>query len=114
MLGAVGVYGVLSYGVTQRRREFGIRMAVGADAGTVRRMVLARAGRLVTAGVAIGLAGAWFAVALLERFIYGISVRDPVTFAGAVAVFAVVGLVAAYAPARRATRLAPTVVLREG
>jgi predicted permease len=113
VLGAIGVYGVLSYGVAQRRREIGIRMAIGADVGAVRRMVLGRAGRLMATGLALGLLGAWFGVALLERFLYGVSPRDPATFVTAVLVFAAVGLIAAYLPVRRATAVRPTVALRD-
>jgi ABC-type antimicrobial peptide transport system permease subunit len=113
VLGAIGVYGVLSYGVAQRRREIGIRMAIGADVRAVRRMVLGRAGRLVAGGVALGLVGAWFGVAVLERFLYGVRPRDPVLFGGTVVLFAAVGLVAAYLPVRRATAVRPTVALRD-
>lgn len=114
MLGAIGVYGVLSYGVLQRRKEIGIRMAVGAGAGEVRGMVLGRAGRLLAGGVVLGVVGAWFGTRLLEQFLYGIAPRDPLTFGAAVLLFVAVGLIAAYLPARRATRIAPTAVLRDG
>jgi len=114
VLGAIGVYGVLSYDVTRRRREIGIRMAVGAGAGAVRGLVLRRAGRLITLGVAIGLLAAWYGSALLRGFLYGIDGRDPAAYLGAVGLFVVVGLVAAFIPARRATRVTPTTVLRDG
>jgi predicted permease len=113
ILGAVGVYGVLSYGVSQRRREIGIRMAVGAEPGAVRRMVLRRAGVLVLSGLGIGLLAAWAGASAMRGFVYGVSVRDPITYAAAAAVFSVVGLAAAYLPARRATRVEALAVLRE-
>src|SRR6185295_2736362 len=77
-LGAIGVYGVLSYGVTQRRREIGIRMAIGADPASVRRMVVKRAAGLVVGGVAVGLSVAWLAASLLHGFVFGVGVRDPI------------------------------------
>jgi ABC-type antimicrobial peptide transport system permease subunit len=113
ILGAVGVYGVLSYGVSQRRREIGIRMAIGAEPGAVRRMVLRRAGVLVLSGLGIGLLAAWAGASAMRGFVYGVSVRDPITYAAAAAVFSVVGLAAAYLPARRATRVEALAVLRE-
>jgi putative ABC transport system permease protein len=113
LLGAIGVYGVLSYGVTQRRREIGIRMAVGAEPGAVRRMVLGRAARLLAGGVIAGLGAAWLAGSLLRGFVYGVSVRDPLSFVAVPLLFAAVGIAASYLPARRATRVSPTEVMRE-
>ena len=113
LLGAIGVYGVLSYGVTQRRREIGIRMAVGAEPRTVRTMVLRQGARLLATGVLAGLLAAWFAASLLRGFVYGVSVHDPLSFAAVPLLFAAVGLAASYLPARRATRVSPTEVMRE-
>jgi predicted permease len=113
LLGAIGVYGVLSYGVTQRRREIGIRMAIGAAPGAVRTLVMRRAARLLAGGVAAGLLAAWLGASVLEGFVYGIGVRDPVTYAAVPLLFALVGFVASYLPARRATRISPTEVMRE-
>ena len=113
VLGAVGVYGVLSYGVTQRRREIGIRMAIGAEPGAVRMMVLRRAGALIAGGLVLGLGAAWLGASAMRGFVYGVSTRDPLTYAAAVGLFGVVGLAAAYLPARRATRVEVLGVLKE-
>jgi len=113
LLGAIGVYGVLSYGVTQRRREIGIRMAIGAEPGAVRRMVLGHATRLVAGGVAAGVFAGWLGASVLKGFVYGVSVRDPLSFAAVPLLFAAVGVAASYLPARRATRVSPTEVMRE-
>lgn len=104
---------MLSYGVTQRRREIGIRMAIGAAPGAVKGMVLRQAAGLFAGGVIIGLGAAWLAASVLEGFVYGVSVRDPVTYAAVPLLFALVGFVASYLPARRATRISPTEVMRE-
>ena len=112
-LGTIGVYGVLSYGVTQRRREIGIRMAIGAEPGEVRALVMRRAAKLLAGGVIVGLLGAWLGASVLESFVYGIGVRDPLTFAAVPVLFLLVGLGASWLPARRATRVSPTEVMRE-
>ena len=112
VLGGIGIYGVLSYRIAHRRREIGIRMAVGADPRAVRHLVVGQAARLIGGGVLIGLAGAWTGAELLRSFVSGIDVRDPTTFALVPLVFALVGLGAAYLPARRATRVSPTETLK--
>jgi ABC-type antimicrobial peptide transport system permease subunit len=101
LLGAIGVYGVLSYGVTQRRREIGIRMAIGAAPGAVRTLVARQAASLVAAGVLAGLLAAWVGASVLEGFVFGVSVRDPLSYAAAPVIFAAVGFLASYLPARR-------------
>ena len=113
LLGAIGVYGVLSYGVSQRRREIGIRMAIGAAPAGVRTLVLRQAGRLLGAGVIAGLFAAWLGATVLQGFVFGVSVHDPFSFTAVPLLFAAVGLVASYLPARRATRVSPTEVMRE-
>jgi ABC-type lipoprotein release transport system permease subunit len=113
LLGTIGVYGVLSYGVTQRRREIGIRMAIGAEPGEVRALVMRRAALLLGGGVAAGLLVAWLAASVLQGFVYGVGVRDPLTFAVVPLIFALVGFAASWLPARRATRVCPTEVMRE-
>ena len=113
ILGAIGVYGVLSYGVTQRRREIGIRMAIGAAPVAVRAMVMRQAARLLAGGLVVGLVVAWLGASVLKGFVYGVSVRDPLTYAMVPLLFALVGFGASYLPARRATRVSPTEVMRE-
>jgi len=113
ILGAIGVYGVLSYGVTQRRREIGIRMAIGAAPVAVRAMVMRQAARLLAGGLVVGLLVAWLGASVLKGFVYGVSVRDPLTYAMVPVLFALVGFAASYLPARRATRVSPTEVMRE-
>jgi predicted permease len=112
-LGAIGVYGVLSYGVAQRRREIGIRMAIGAAPRAVQAMVLGEAARLLAGGVVAGLVIAWLGASVLKGFVFGVSVRDPLSYLAVPMLFAAVGLAAGYLPARRATRVSPTEVMRE-
>jgi ABC-type antimicrobial peptide transport system permease subunit len=112
ILAAVGLFGVLSYAVTQRTREIGIRLALGADIGDVRRLILVGGVRLTLGGLAIGLALAFGGAQLLRGMLYGLSPADPVAF-GAIALLVVaVGSLASYLPARRATRTDPLEALR--
>ncbi len=104
ILAVVGVYGVLSFSVLQRRREIGVRMAVGAGAGDVRRLVMRQGGMLVVAGLAIGLIAAALSSRLLGALLFGVTARDPAVFIGVAALLGAVGLVACYLPARRAAR----------
>ena len=113
LLAAIGSYGVLSYMVTERRREIGIRMALGADRASVLRMVLGQGLRLTMAGVAGGLAGAFATTRLLSSLLFGVRPTDPATIAAVVGLISVVALVACYLPARGATRVEPMRVLRE-
>ncbi len=106
-LALVGTYGVLAGAVAGRKREFGIRMALGADSRDVGRMVLRYSALLVGPGVMIGLVGAWLSARWVQALLFQVSPRDPVVYLGAVAVFTAVGLVAGWAPARRATRVDP-------
>jgi len=111
-LAALGLFGVLSYGVRLRRREFGIRMALGANGGSIRRMVL-REGMLVAAvGVALGLLGAVALSRVLASLVFGVSTLDPRVLAAAAAFMAVVAAFAAYLPAHRATSVEPSSVLQ--
>jgi putative ABC transport system permease protein len=113
-LAGLGLYGVVSYAVGRRRAEIGIRMALGADAGRVVRLVVVRVALLVGAGiVAGGLAGAWIAP-LAASMLYGLPPRDPVTFGGAALLLLALAVAAGWAPARRAARIDPACVLREG
>jgi putative ABC transport system permease protein len=113
LLAAIGSYGVLSYLVTERRREIGIRMALGADRASVLRMVLSQGLRLTLFGVVIGLAAAFAMNRVLASLLFGVRPSDPVTIASVVAIIGTVALVACYLPARVATRVDPMIVLRE-
>jgi putative ABC transport system permease protein len=112
-LGAVGIYGVMSYLVGERTREIGIRIALGATRGSVFRLVLRRALWLAGAGAAIGIVGALVATRALRQWLYGVSATDPLTFVLVPALFLGVGVLASGAPAFRATRADPVSALRE-
>lgn len=112
ILAAVGIYGVLSYGVTQRREEIGIRMALGARSGQVLSLIAGQGMRLVGLGLAIGLAGALASTRLLREQLFEIGPSDPATFAAILGVLAGVGLLASYLPARRALKVDPMSALR--
>ena len=113
VLAVVGLYGVTAYSVAERTREIGVRMALGAEPGTVSLMFVRRGARLATAGLAIGLAAALAASRGMTTMLYGIAPADPVTFAGVALLLIVVALAACYLPARRATRVDPFVALRQ-
>src|SRR5262245_35574134 len=112
LLAVVGIYGVVSYAVTQRTRELGVRMALGADAGDTLRLVLGKSMLLVAAGTVCGLVVSFAATRAIARLLYGVSPLDPVVFIGVSALLAAAGLVASLIPARRATRVDPIVALR--
>jgi putative ABC transport system permease protein len=112
LLAAVGIYSVLSHSVAQRTSEIGIRMALGADARSVIGMVLATAMRSVGVGIVVGAVAGVMVVRLLEAFLFGVKPVDPFAFAAAAVVLIAVGLLAAYLPARRATRVDPLLALR--
>lgn len=112
-LAAVGIYGVVAYSVSRRRRELGIRLALGAQAGQVLRLVAAQGARPVAAGLASGLLGALLLTRLLDRFLYQVSPTDPATFTAVALFLAAVAALACYLPARRATRIDPAANLRQ-
>jgi putative ABC transport system permease protein len=112
LLAAIGIYGLLAYSVTQRTREIGLRVALGAEPGSIIRMVVASGARMVITGAAAGLAAALALSGLLKSLLFGIGPRDPLTFIVAPAIFVAVALVAAYVPARRAARVSPMEALR--
>ena len=112
MLAAIGLYGVMSYAVARRTNEIGIRMALGARSGNVARMILGEVSVLIVAGAVAGIGGAWASTRLVKSLLFGLTALDPLTFAGAAAVLALVGIVAGYIPARRASKIDPMVALR--
>ena len=113
VLASIGLYGVLSYAVTQRSREIGLRMALGASASSVIRMIVGRGLALTGIGLAIGLVTAWAATRAMKNLLYGVAATDPLTFGAVAALLGVIALIACWAPARRASRVDPIVVLRE-
>jgi len=112
VLSALGIYGVTAYGVAQRTREIGVRIAVGAQTADVLKMVMGNALRLAGAGVGLGLCAALLGARALSSQLYGVSARDPLTYAGISAVLAAVAILASWLPARRATRVDPAVALK--
>ncbi|MGZ6141964.1 MAG: FtsX-like permease family protein, partial [Myxococcales bacterium] len=112
LLAAVGVYGVMSYGVVQRTKEIGIRMALGAGQDSVLRLVVGDGMRLAGAGIVLGIGLAVTLSRLLRGMLYGVSAFDPIAYAGLTAVLAVVALLACWLPARRAARVDPAIALR--
>jgi ABC-type antimicrobial peptide transport system permease subunit len=112
ILGAVGLYGTLSYIVAERTREIGVRMALGATAGQVRRMVVVQGARVVAAGVVIGILAALASTRALGSLLYGVAAVDGWTFLAMSAGMVLIGLVASYLPARRASSVDPIESLR--
>ncbi|HVQ42708.1 MAG TPA: FtsX-like permease family protein, partial [Vicinamibacterales bacterium] len=112
LIATCGLYGLMAYAVTQRRREIGVRMALGAERRDVLRLVLTRALRIVVAGLIVGLAGAAGVTRVLQRFLFGVTPTDPIVFAFVTLLLLAVGLMAAWLPARRATRIDPWAALR--
>jgi putative ABC transport system permease protein len=112
LIATCGIYGLMAYAVTQRRREIGVRMALGAGRGDVLRLVLTRALRIVAAGLIVGLAGAVGVTRVLQTFLFGVTPTDPIAFTIVTLLLLAVGLMAAWLPARRATRIDPCAALR--
>ena len=114
LLAGLGLYGIVAQAVSARRTEIGLRMALGAQPAGIVRLVFRRVGVLIVAGLALGLAGSWWAARFIAPLLFQVEARDPTTFAGTAAVLVAVGVLAAWVPARRAARLDPATVLREG
>jgi ABC-type antimicrobial peptide transport system permease subunit len=113
VLAGIGLYGLISYLVAGRTREIGVRMALGATRGDVMRMVLSDAGRWTLAGVLIGTAASFVSLRLLQTMLYEVKALDARAFIGALIALGTVAALAAWAPARRASRIEPAVTLRE-
>lgn len=112
LLVGVGLYGVIAFFVTNRTKEIGIRMAVGAQHSDVLRLVISEGARLAVVGVVIGMAASLAISRLLSSLLFGISATDPVTFVGVAALLGIVSLAASYVPARRAMKVDPVTALR--
>jgi putative ABC transport system permease protein len=112
LLAAIGIYGVLAYSVTQRTREIGIRMALGAQRTDMLRMVLRQSLTVVGIGLVIGLVGSFGATRLLASLLYGVGANDVLTYASVVFLLGAAALLASYIPARRAMKVNPMVALR--
>jgi putative ABC transport system permease protein len=112
LLAAIGVYGLMAYSVQQRTQEIGIRMALGAESGDVRKMVVSQGLRFAVAGVLVGLAAAFGLARMIASFLFGVKAWDPVVFTGVPILLAIVSLLAIWLPAMRATRVDPVTALR--
>jgi predicted permease len=112
LLATTGVFGVMAYAVSRRTREIGVRVALGAGAGDVRRMIVGQGLRTILAGVAIGLSGSVALTRTVESLLFGVTPTDPLTFGSVTLLLGGAGLLACYVPARRATRVDPVVALR--
>jgi hypothetical protein len=114
LLAGLGLYGIVAQAVGARRTEIGLRMALGAQPTGIVRLVLRRVGVLIVTGLALGLVGSCWAARFIAPLLFQVEARDPMTFSGTAAVLVAVGVLAAWVPARRAARLDPATVLREG
>ena len=112
LLASIGVYGVLSYSVSQRTQEIGVRMALGAERSHVLRLVLGQGVRLAAIGVVLGLIGAFGVTRYLRTILYNVTPTDPASFAGVAGFLTLVAIIASYVPARRAMAVDPLVALR--
>lgn len=112
-LALLGIYGVISYTVTHRTREIGVRIALGASARQVQGGIIRETVALAFSGIALGTIGAWLSGRALSGFLFGVTAADPVTYVGMVAVLSVVAVASGYLPARRASRIDPIIALRE-
>jgi putative ABC transport system permease protein len=112
IIATVGIAGVLAFSVSTRTNEIGIRMSLGADRGRVQRMILGEGGLLLAVGLGLGVAGAYFGSGVLRGLLFGVQPHDPLTFAGVAMLMAVIGLLACWIPALRASRVDPAIAMR--
>ena len=112
IIAAVGIAGVLGFSVSARRNEIGIRMTLGAGRGRVERMILWEGGVLLAGGLVLGIAGAFFAVRVMQGLLFGVAPHDPSTFIGVAVMMAAIGVVACWIPALRAARIDPAIAMR--
>jgi ABC-type antimicrobial peptide transport system permease subunit len=112
LLAAIGIYGLMAFSVEQRTQEIGIRLALGAEAGQVRGMIVRQGMALALAGVVIGIGAAWGLAQVIESFLFGVKARDPLVFAAVPAVLSAVAFLAVWLPANRASRVNPIESLR--
>jgi ABC-type antimicrobial peptide transport system permease subunit len=111
-LALFGIYGVISYTVAHQQQEIGVRMALGASQGSVQRMILRETLELAIVGIVLGTAASWIVARLLRSQLFGVSSTDPATFVAMIVVVTAVALISGYLPARRASRIDPTVAFR--
>jgi hypothetical protein len=114
LLAGLGLYSIVAQAVSARRTEIGLRIALGAQPVGIVQLVFRRVGALIVLGLALGLAGSWWAAHFVAPLLFQVEARDPMTFSGTAAVLVAVGALAAWLPARHAARLDPAIVLREG
>jgi putative ABC transport system permease protein len=112
IIAAVGIAGVLAFSVSARSNEIGIRMSLGADSGRVQRMILREGGRLLAAGLVVGVVGAFFAARVIRGLLFGVAPNDPVTFIAVALTMAAIGIAACWLPALRAARIDPAITMR--
>jgi putative ABC transport system permease protein len=112
VIAAVGIAGVLAFSVSARTNEIGIRMSLGADSARVQRMILGEGGVLLAIGLALGVAGGFFAARVIQGLLFGVAPHDPTTFAGVALTMAAIGIGACWIPALRAARIDPAITMR--
>jgi ABC-type antimicrobial peptide transport system permease subunit len=112
LLGSLGIYGVLAYLVNQRRREIGVRLALGAQRSDVLKLIVGRGVALAIAGVAIGLAGAWGLTRFMQGVLFGVEATDPLTFLSVALGLLGIAVLASWLPARRAANVDPAMAIR--